>query len=130
MIPFELDDHYPHTWFIDIDGTIIRHKGNDLISKDEFLSRDEVLPGVKEFWENIPKDDVIVLVTARPEDYRDQTLALLTAHDLRYDQAIFNLPRGQRILVNDARPTGLKTAIAWNVIRDQGFLEDYFNLLI
>jgi len=45
----------------------------------------------------------------------------LKDNDLRYDYAIFDLPLGERIVVNDPKPDGLQTAIAWNVERDQGF---------
>ena len=38
-----------------------------------------------------------------------------------YNYAIFDLPLGERIVVNDLKPEGLKTAIAWNVERNLGF---------
>jgi hypothetical protein len=36
---------------------------------------------------------------------------------------IFNLPLGERIVVNDKKPAGLETAVAWNVERNKGFKE-------
>jgi hypothetical protein len=102
-----------HTWLIDIDGTVLRHNGHlNLI--------DEPLPGVVEFWKQIPQKDYIVLLSARPIDYMGMTLALLESHGIRYDRALFGVPTGERILINDCKPSGLKTAIAVNLSRDEG----------
>lgn len=114
MIPFDLTDTLGHTWFIDLDGTILKHNG--YISGDE-----EILPGVKEFWDSIPAGDFIIITTGRAEEYRESSLKILKDNGLRYNLAIFDLPLGERIVVNDLKPGGLKTAIAWNVERDQGF---------
>jgi hypothetical protein len=102
-----------HTWIIDIDGTVLRHNGH----KD---SRDQVLNGVIEFWEKIPEKDFIILVSAREEIYLDSTLQLLQENRIRYDRVIFGVPRGERIMINDIKPTGMKTAYAINVERDCG----------
>lgn len=108
----------PHTWFIDVDGTILKHNGHK-------NGGDELLPGVKAFWEQIPKGDTIVLLSARTEAERETTLAFLNKCGLRYDHAFFGLPTGERILINDAKPSGLQTALACVCERDQGlgFLE-------
>lgn len=118
MIPFELSEDFPHTWFFDLDGTIVKHKGGNenWTEKDE-----ELLPGVKELWNTIPKDDKIILVSARTGKYKDSVLKLLDKEKIRYDHVIFDLPRGERVLINDTKPRGLKTAIAWNVDRNKGF---------
>jgi hypothetical protein len=47
MIPFNLSENLGHTWFIDLDGTILKHNGY-------LTNNDELLPGVKEFWNSIP----------------------------------------------------------------------------
>ncbi len=54
------------------------------------------------------------------EAEKPATLAFLRAHGLRFDHAIFNLPTGERVLINDAKPSGLATALAVNVPRDAG----------
>lgn len=114
MIPFDLSTNLNHTWFIDLDGTILNHNGylND---------NDNLLPGVKELWDSIPDGDYIIITTGREEQYRESSLKILRDNGLRYDHAIFNLPLGERIVVNDLKPEGLKTAIAWNVERNKGF---------
>lgn len=112
MIPFKLSD-LPHTWFIDLDGTILKHNG--------WKNQEELLPGVKELWAQIPAQDYIIITSARGPSYIEQTLKFLNDNNLRYNHYIFDLPLGERIVVNDIKPAGLKTAIAWNVNRDKGF---------
>jgi hypothetical protein len=114
MIPFALSENLGHTWFVDLDGTILKHNGylND---------NDQLLPGVKELWDSIPASDYIIITTGRSEEYQELSLAFLKKHGLRYNHAIFGLPLGERIVVNDPKPGGLQTAIAWNVERDKGF---------
>jgi len=114
MIPFNLSTNLAHTWFIDLDGTILIHNG--YINGD-----DRLLPGVKELWDSIPADDFIIITTGREEQYRDSSLKILTDNNLRYDHAIFGLPLGERIVINDLKPGRLKTAVAWNVERNKGF---------
>lgn len=106
----------PHVWFIDIDGTALEHNGYR-------RGADRLLPGVKAYWMSIPPQDIIVLLSARDESERESTLRFFDKEGLRYHQAIFGLPPGERILINDAKPSGLKTAHAVNLIRDKG-LED------
>lgn len=102
-----------HLWLIDIDGTILKHNGH-------LTSSESLLPGVREFWESIPPDDMIVLLSARKSQYREETLQLIRAHGLRFDEALFDLPTGERVLINDAKPSGLQTALAVGLARDQG----------
>jgi len=103
----------PHTWLIDIDGTILRHNGNK-------IDQEEILPGVKNFWSSIPNKDSIILLTARSSDYRDKTINLFNNFGLRFNHIIFDLPVGERILINDIKPMGLLTAISINIERDVG----------
>ena len=116
MIPFDLSDNLNHTWLFDLDGTILEH--NNLVDNIP----DKLLPGVKELWESISNDDYIILITARPESFKEKTLEFLNKNNIRYDKVIFGVPSGERILVNDIKPKEkLKTAIAWNVNRNKGF---------
>ena len=114
MIPFKLSENLNHTWFIDIDGTIVKHNGY-------LTGDDELLPGVKELWKTIPKDDKIILTTSRKKEESKSTENFLALNDIRYDYVIYDLPTGERILLNDIKPQGLKTSIAWNVTRDKGY---------
>jgi hypothetical protein len=103
----------PHTWFIDIDGTIFQHNGHK-------FGQDVPLPGVLELWGKIPAEDKIVLVTARKKSEYDATVGALEKYGIRFDTIIFEVPTGERILINDRKPSGLATAMAINVNRDVG----------
>lgn len=113
MIPIELSD-LNHTWFIDLDGTILEHNGY-------LTGEDKLLPGVETFWKQIPPNDYIVITSGRKEEYLKSTIDFLKKHNLRFNATLFGLPLGERIVVNDIKPGGLKTAIAWNVQRNKGF---------
>lgn len=101
------------TWMIDIDGVILTHNG--------YLGDgDRLLPGALGFWEQVRPEDRVIIMTARDESVRDDTLAFLRKHGLRVDHAIFGLPHGERIVINDRKPSGLDTAYAVNLNRNQG----------
>lgn len=102
-----------HTWILDLDGTLVKHNGYKIDGEDSFLPRAE------EFLRNIPEEDMVVFVTSRAEKYREDTEWFLQENSIRYDHIIYNAPYGERILFNDDKPGGLKTAIAVNVERDK-----------
>lgn len=100
------------TWLIDVDGTILKHNGYE-------FGGDEVLEGVKDFYSQISDSDKIILLTARIEEDIDDLKTFLDENNLRYDYIISDLPHGERILINDTKPSGLKTAYAINKVRDE-----------
>jgi len=106
----------PHTWLIDVDGTILKHNGHK-------SGGDALLYGVKAFWDTIPANDVIILLSARTQQEMPATLAFLEQQGLRYNHAIFDMPKGERILINDDKPGGLVTALAISTPRDKGLGE-------
>lgn len=101
------------TWLLDIDGTIVKHNGYKIDGYDSFL------PGAKEFLQSIPAEDMIIFITARTDECRQMTMDFLQANGIRYDQIIFNAPYGERILVNDSKPSGLNVSVAVNTERDR-----------
>ena len=104
-----------HTWILDLDGTIVKHNGYLIDGEDTFL------PGAEAFLKGIPSQDMVIFVTSRKEEYRGLTEDFLIRHGIRYNHIIFEAPYGERILVNDAKPSGLKMAISINVSRNQDF---------
>ena len=108
-----------HTIFSDIDGVLWEH----LIDLPHMMTeRPSLLPGVQEkFSEWRAKDYYIILTTARPEGCRRVTEDQLASYGLFWDQLIMGLPVGPRVLINDVKPSGLKTAIAVNLTRNSGW---------
>lgn len=84
---------------------------------------DVLLPGVREFWQQIPDTDVVILLTSRSEAQGGVTRAALQRFGLRYDRVIFGLPFGERILINDSKPSGLVTAFGISLLRDVGMTD-------
>ena len=101
-----------HTWILDLDGTIVKHNGYKIDGIDTFL------PGAKEFLSSIPDKDMVIFVTSRKEEYRNITESFLKENNIRYDHIIFGAPYGERILINDDKPSGLKMSVAINSKRD------------
>ncbi|WP_428077936.1 hypothetical protein [Candidatus Avelusimicrobium faecicola] len=103
----------PHTWILDVDGTIVKHNGYKIDGYDTLL------PGVKEFFASLPSQDRVILLTARKAEYLPALKEFLTKNQIRYDHIITDVPMGERILVNDNKPSGLKCAYAVNKERDE-----------
>lgn len=83
------------------------------------MEGDQLLPGVKELFERIPETDVIVLMTARKLEFQESLKEFLKEHKIRFDYLLSNMPQGERILINDRKPSGLIMAFAVNKDRDQ-----------
>lgn len=109
-----------HTWILDLDGTIVKHNGYLLDGQDILL------PGALEFLHNIPEKDMVVIITSREEKYRKLTEAFLKNNNIRYDYIIYNAPYGERILVNDNKPSGLKSSYAISSRRDEWCGMEYY----
>ncbi len=100
------------TWVFDVDGTLLVHNGHLRTQGDE------VLPGVKELFSHISPEDKVILLTARKEVFREQLESFLKDNGIRFDKILYGMPMGERILVNDKKPSGLVTAYAVNKERD------------
>lgn len=108
-----------HTWLLDLDGTLLKQNGFK-------NGGDEFLPGAIDFLQSIPKKDSIIFLTARESEFREPTENFLKKNGIEYSHIIFGLPNGERIMVNDIKNSGLKTAIAVNVQRDEPVHLDFF----
>jgi len=121
------------TWFIDIDGTIVKHLYNDSIDsaiekegEKSHLMETPIKQSIN-FLNSIPLNDIIVLTTARDSKHKDHTLKMLEHFNIKYDRILFDLCSGPRYVINDAKPVGvvgnkkpIQTAFAINVERDVG----------
>ena len=103
----------PKTWIFDLDGTLFKHNGYKIDGCDTLLD------GVKEYISGIPERDYILILTSRTDEFRDMTISFLQDNGIRYDQILFNIPMGERIVVNDRKPSGIDMAFAVNSDRDK-----------
>lgn len=102
----------PKTWLLDLDGTLVKHNGYKMDGRDSWL------PGALEFLKSLPETDTIIFLTSRTDEYLAQTRAFLEEHGVRYDHLIHDLPYGERLVVNDDKPSGLRMAYALRSKRD------------
>lgn len=101
------------TWIFDVDGTIVKHNGHKIDGHDTLLE------GVKVFFGNLALEDKVILLTARKEHELEELKSFLKNNNIRYDYILSDMPVGERILVNDKKPSGLSTAYAVNKERDE-----------
>ncbi|MBR7005353.1 MAG: hypothetical protein IKH98_00245 [Candidatus Methanomethylophilaceae archaeon] len=96
-----------------MDGTIVKHNGYKIDGVDSLLD------GALEFLLGIPDTDRIIFLTSREDWCMESTEKFLKEAGIRYDCIINNLPYGERILVNDRKPSGLRTSVAVDLERDK-----------
>ena len=107
------------TWILDIDGTLVKHNGYKIDGHDTLLD------GVKDFFANLSPYDKVVMLTARKEEYIEDLKKFLKENNLRYDYLLTDMPMGERILVNDRKPSGLDMAFAISKNRDEELKINY-----
>jgi len=103
----------PKTWILDLDGTIVKHNGYKIDGKDSLL------PDVDKFLSQIGQDDMVVFITSRKLEHKEETEEFLKSNGIRFDSIIYEAPYGERILVNDRKPSGLEMSYGINTKRDE-----------
>lgn len=110
---------YPKTIMIDIDGTIFKHHGAGIIG--QVANIPVLLDGVLDkFNEWAANNYTVVLITGRPEAYRELTVKQLQRYHIPYTTLIMGLPRGDRVVVNDSKTGDDTTAHGITVKRNKG----------
>ena len=67
--------------------------------------------------------NIIVLVTGRRESMRKNTEKQLSEAGIIYDQLVMGIGGGSRVLINDDKPNGTKTASAYSISRNNGIAD-------
>lgn len=103
------------TWFLDFDGTLV-------FQKSHLLENDKILDSTKKFFEHFVKsDDYVIITTAREEqEHKERIFLFMKKNNLKCDLVICGIPTGPRVLINDKKNDGTKTAYSINIPRDQG----------
>lgn len=105
----------PKTWILDLDGTIVRHNGYKIGGTDILLE------GADRLLSQIKENDMVIFITSRKREYQEMTERFLDGQGIRYDHIIYEAPYGERILINDRKPSGLAMAYAINTKRDEAW---------
>ena len=100
------------TWIFDLDGTLVKHNGYKTDGEDTLLD------GVADFFQKLDAEDLVIIITARPSEFKKQTVLFLQRNKIRFNHIIFDAPHGERILINDKKPSGLLTAYCSNQERN------------
>jgi len=109
----------PKTVFCDIDGTLLPHTGNIIQNLNSSEALVDVIKSIAQ-WDKL--NYKIILTTGRQESTREQTKEQLRKAGIMYSDLIMGLPNGERVLINDKKPNGLRnTAYAINLVRNEGF---------
>ena len=113
----------PKTILCDIDGTLIKHSG-DIINQYK-TTTPEILPNTINLLKKWEKNQYkIILTTGRKECMRNATIKQLDDLGIIYDDIIFGLTSGDRILINDRKSDNIRnTAYAINVTRNKGLFD-------
>tara|TARA_R110000824_G_scaffold206524_2_gene391705 strand:- start:699 stop:1058 length:360 start_codon:yes stop_codon:yes gene_type:complete len=115
-------DNRPKTIFCDIDGTLIKHKGNQT---QQIVQTPELLPGaIEKINEWDKKGYQLILITGRRESLKKITEKQLLSLGIFYDKLIMGVSSGERIIINDLKQDSKKlTASAYCPPRNFGLEE-------
>jgi hypothetical protein len=107
------------TYFVDIDGTIIKYRKFSELGTTKPEPIQDVIDFLNKQFDN---GAVIIITTARPESYRLLTEHELNSIGLNFHKIITSCGRGSRIILNDLDPDNLEIsrAVGINLKRDEG----------
>jgi hypothetical protein len=112
------------TIFIDLDGVLVGNSGeffHPVWGETEGIS--ENIKSINRLHASGKVQ--VIITTARKELYRERTIKQLERYGINYDQIIFGLMHGQRIIINDyAKTNPYKSCDAINIARNSAELGD------
>lgn len=108
------------TFFVDIDGTIVKYRQFDSLLNEEAEPIQDVIDFVNLEYKT---GSHIVITSARPIEYLEFTKKELEKIGVKYHQLILGIGRGTRYVINDIDPEKptIKRAEGINLIRDMGW---------
>jgi len=117
------------TFFVDIDGTIVKYRKFSELSSSELTPIQDVIDFINKSYD---EGAHIVITTARPPQYELFTKQELEKLGVKYHQMIMGIGRGTRVVLNDKDPEMPDLPRAWgiNFIRDQGLKDIEIPLFI
>jgi len=110
------------TFFVDIDGTIVKYRKFNELSTSILTPIQEVIDYLNLQFDN---GAIIIVTTARPKQYELFTKQELEKIGLKYHQLVLDCGRGTRVIFNDKDPENpnIDRAIGINFTRDMGFVD-------
>lgn len=108
------------TLFVDIDGTLVKYRKFSELQNSVLSPIKEVVDFVNQQYDN---GAIIIITTARTEQYRHFTVLELNEIGVKWHQLVMGCGRGTRVVLNDKDPENpeLDRAVGINLIRDNGF---------
>lgn len=108
------------TFFVDIDGTLVKYRKFAQLHESKLTPIQDVIDYVNNQYDS---GSVIIITTARPEEYRHFTVLELTELGVKFHQIVMGCGRGTRVILNDKDPENpdLDRAVGINLTRDLGF---------
>ena len=107
------------TYFIDIDGTIIKNQTEHSSVSNYDTEPSPLKPAIDYFLAKQKCGATLIFITARPKQYADKTKQMLV--DFGFDDPVilFNMPHSPRIIVNDiSASAAYPAASSINCVRD------------
>jgi len=108
------------TFFVDIDGTLVKYRKFDELSTAILTPISEVIDYVNDQYNS---GAVIIITTARPESFRNYTMSELEKIGVKFHQLVMDCGRGTRVILNDKDPEQpeIQRAVGINLDRNMGF---------
>lgn len=112
------------SYFVDIDGVLLKNSGK--YGKRNWSNNKELLEdNIKAIRDLQEQGAQIILVTSRPEDYRDFITGIMKENGIEFHQLIMGCRHARRVIINDFAPSNpYPSCVAVNVPRD-GKIKDY-----